>query len=97
MDDMKRIAMGTDHAGYELKEILKSHLENQGYEVSDFGTDSSDQWITRTIYVLRPKASLLVKMTLVSFSAAAETERPLSPTRSPEYVAGFAGISIAPA
>ena len=42
MDDMKRIAMGTDHAGYELKEILKSHLENQGYEVSDFGTDSSE-------------------------------------------------------
>lgn len=42
MDDMKRIAMGTDHAGYELKNILKSHLENQGYEVSDFGTDSSE-------------------------------------------------------
>ncbi len=42
MDYMKRIAMGTDHAGYELKEILKSHLENQGYEVSDFGTDSSE-------------------------------------------------------
>lgn len=38
---MTRIAIGTDHAGYELKEILKAHLEENGYEVDDFGTDSS--------------------------------------------------------
>ena len=39
---MLKIAIGTDHAGYELKEILKSHLEDQGHEVDDFGTDSSE-------------------------------------------------------
>ena len=39
---MLRIAIGTDHAGYELKEILKGHLEALGHEVDDFGTDSSE-------------------------------------------------------
>ncbi|MCZ6672671.1 MAG: ribose 5-phosphate isomerase B [Verrucomicrobia bacterium] len=39
---MKCIAIGTDHAGYELKKVLKNHLEKQGYEVDDFGTDSAD-------------------------------------------------------
>jgi ribose 5-phosphate isomerase B len=39
---MPRIAIATDHAGYELKEILKEHLQAQGYEVDDFGTNSSE-------------------------------------------------------
>ncbi len=39
---MTRIAIGTDHAGYELKEILKAHLEENGFEVVDFGTYSSE-------------------------------------------------------
>lgn len=37
---MKRIALGTDHAGYKMKELVKVHLEKEGYEVIDFGTDS---------------------------------------------------------
>ena len=35
------IAVGSDHAGYELKEELKQHLQERGYEVRDFGTDSA--------------------------------------------------------
>ncbi len=35
---MTRIAIGTDHAGFPLKEILKEHLQNRGFEVADFGT-----------------------------------------------------------
>jgi ribose 5-phosphate isomerase B len=35
---MTRIALGTDHAGYRLKEVLKSYLQGKGYEVQDFGT-----------------------------------------------------------
>lgn len=39
---MKKIALGSDHAGYDLKEAIKKHLESKGYEVIDFGTDSSE-------------------------------------------------------
>ena len=40
--DMKRIALGTDHAGYQLKEVIKAHLELNGYKVLDFGTNSEE-------------------------------------------------------
>lgn len=33
-----KIALGADHAGYELKERVKAHLASQGYEVDDQGT-----------------------------------------------------------
>ena len=39
---MKKIIIGADSAGYTLKEHLKSHLINQGYEVLDMGTDSEE-------------------------------------------------------
>ena len=39
---MKRIVLGADHGGYELKNIIKAHLENCGFEVSDVGTSSSE-------------------------------------------------------
>jgi ribose 5-phosphate isomerase B len=37
-----RIAIGNDHAGLELKVVLKAWLEEQGYEVTNYGTDTSD-------------------------------------------------------
>jgi ribose 5-phosphate isomerase B len=37
---MQKIALGTDHAGYALKEAVKTHLQQAGYRVVDFGTDS---------------------------------------------------------
>lgn len=33
-----KIAIGSDHAGFEYKELLKSYLSD--YEIRDFGTDS---------------------------------------------------------
>jgi len=33
-----KIALGSDHAGFELKEFIKHHLEKQGHEVKDYGT-----------------------------------------------------------
>ena len=36
-----KIAMGSDHGGYLLKEELKKHLEEKGIEFKDFGTDSA--------------------------------------------------------
>lgn len=35
------IAIGSDHGGYLLKEEIKKHLEEKGYEFKDFGTDST--------------------------------------------------------
>ncbi len=37
-----RIAIGTDHAGYSLKELLKSRLSQEGHEVIDLGTESEE-------------------------------------------------------
>lgn len=36
------IAIACDHGGYALKETVKKHLLELGYEVRDFGTDSLD-------------------------------------------------------
>lgn len=33
-----RIALGSDHAGYPLKEEIKAYLEEQGISYEDFGT-----------------------------------------------------------
>ena len=37
-----RIALGADHAGYDLKEDLKAQLVADGHAVIDVGTDSHD-------------------------------------------------------
>lgn len=37
-----RIAIGSDHAGYELKQELIKYLDNKGYEIIDFGTNSKE-------------------------------------------------------
>jgi deoxyribose-phosphate aldolase len=37
-----KVAIGADHAGYELKERLKKHLAEKGYTVDDCGTHSTD-------------------------------------------------------
>ena len=36
------IAIGSDHAGFELKATLIEYLQSQGHEVTDFGTDSTE-------------------------------------------------------
>ena len=41
-DRPSRIAVGADHAGFRYKEILADRLRDQGYEVLDMGTDSSE-------------------------------------------------------
>ncbi|MBI2018428.1 RpiB/LacA/LacB family sugar-phosphate isomerase [Candidatus Daviesbacteria bacterium] len=36
------VYLGTDHAGFELKEKIKGFLKEQGYETEDFGAHSLD-------------------------------------------------------
>ena len=49
-----KIAIGSDHAGYQYKESIKKHLLDLGHEVRDFGTDS-DTSVDYPIYI-RPVA-----------------------------------------
>ncbi|MGI6004522.1 MAG: ribose 5-phosphate isomerase B [Christensenellales bacterium] len=49
------IAIGSDHAGYELKRQVMDYLKEQGYELRDFGAYS----LERTSYVLH--ASLVAQ------------------------------------
>ncbi len=37
-----KIAIGADHAGFEMKEQVKKHLQGRGHEVQDFGTQSTE-------------------------------------------------------
>ncbi len=37
-----RIIIGSDHAGYPMKERVKAHLQDQGVQVEDVGTHSEE-------------------------------------------------------
>ena len=37
-----RIAIGSDHAGFRYKELIRERLIAQGHEVRDFGTSSTE-------------------------------------------------------
>lgn len=38
-----KIAIGSDHAGFEYKERIVAHLTEAGHEVEDFGTHSAER------------------------------------------------------
>lgn len=40
--DIMRIALGSDHGGYGLKEAIKEMLKEKGIDFEDFGTYSTD-------------------------------------------------------
>ncbi len=40
MNQVIKIALGSDHAGFSYKEAIKEHLQTKGYETKDFGTFS---------------------------------------------------------
>jgi ribose 5-phosphate isomerase B len=39
---MTKIALGTDHAGFMLKEIIKDYLKARGHEIIDYGTHGNE-------------------------------------------------------
>ncbi|HWF03531.1 MAG TPA: RpiB/LacA/LacB family sugar-phosphate isomerase, partial [Candidatus Angelobacter sp.] len=39
---LMKIALGADHAGFELKDQIKQHLQQQGLDVCDEGTSSPE-------------------------------------------------------
>ena len=38
----KKIALGCDHAGFEMKDAVIAHLNQKGFDVIDVGTNSSE-------------------------------------------------------
>lgn len=50
-----KIAMGSDHGGFALKQHLKTYLENKGCLVEDCGTDSTQSCDYPTSAVWRRK------------------------------------------
>lgn len=39
-----KIGIGNDHVAVEMKNQIKAYLENKGYEVINYGTDSSESF-----------------------------------------------------
>jgi ribose 5-phosphate isomerase B len=39
---LMRIAVGADHAGYELKDKIRDYLRGKGFDIQDEGTNSGD-------------------------------------------------------
>jgi ribose 5-phosphate isomerase B len=43
MATIKKVAIGSDHAGYEMKEKVKAYLQKKGVEVTDEGAYSEER------------------------------------------------------
>jgi len=77
------IAVGCDHAGYELKNELIRHLEDRGFEVADLGTYSTDSCdypdyakkVCEEVVSGRAEKGLLVCGTGIGMSMAANKVR----------------------
>ncbi len=50
---MARIAVGADHAGYELKAAVAAWLAEQGHDVVDVGTSSAGERVDYPVYGAR--------------------------------------------
>ena len=40
---IRKIAIGCDHVGYELKPVIVEHLKARGIDVVDYGTDDTER------------------------------------------------------
>ena len=58
----QKIILGTDHAGFKLKEEIKNFLLNEGYDVKDFGTNKYDPDDDYPQYII-PAAKTVAKDT----------------------------------
>lgn len=53
-----KVYLGTDHAGFELKEKIKSTLLEKGYEVEDMGADHFDNGDDYTQFISKVGAAV---------------------------------------
>ena len=74
------IAMGNDHAAVELKNEIKAYVESRGYEVIDFGTNTSDS-CDYPVYGEKVGRAVASGETTASPSAAPASASALPPAR----------------
>ena len=80
---MKKIILGADHGGFELKNHIKAHLVSRGFEVIDVGTNSSESCdypifaskLCKTIQNGEADLGILVCGTGIGMSMAANKHR----------------------
>jgi ribose 5-phosphate isomerase B len=53
-----KIAIGSDHAGFQYKEVIRAYLAKQGHQVKDFGTYTPERCDYPTF--IRPVAEAVV-------------------------------------
>lgn len=79
-----KIAIASDHGGYELKEIIKMHLSSRNISYKDFGTDKSTvsvdypnyaQEVTNAILNSEVDCGILVCGTGIGMSIAANRNK----------------------
>jgi len=73
-----RVFLGTDHAGYELKNQIKIYLRELGYEVNDEGAfefDANDDYPDFVEIVAKQVASDPVNHRGIIFGASGQCER----------------------
>ncbi len=77
--EVATVALGADHAGFDLKQALKQHLERHGISLVDFGPGSSEpvdypdyaQAVARNVALRRSQFGVLVCTTGIGMSIAA--------------------------
>ncbi len=88
---MVAVALGADHAGWELKEALKAWLIDQGHHVLDFGTHSPDSVDYPDYAAQVAEAVAVARWTMACWFAAPASAWPSRPTRcgacAPRYAA----------
>jgi len=78
-----KISIGADHAGFSLKEKLRSRLAAEGHQVVDYGTNSGDsvdypdyaQPVSRDVAAGRADRGILVCSTGIGMAMAANKVR----------------------
>src|SRR5260221_2331380 len=74
-----RIALGADHAGFELKQKVRTSLEPEGHQVNDLGTNRTEsvdypdcaQWVAHEVAGKRSDYGVLVCGSGIGMSIAA--------------------------
>ena len=76
---MKKIAIGCDHGGFNLKKTVYEYLIKKGFEVTDYGTNSADscnypdfaEIVAKAVVTEKAECGILICGTGIGISIAA--------------------------